>query len=368
VLERLPFLWAEKLSTRHAEGLPAHNVRCLWKTTAREWLRHAAGYDQASTYVSLDPAYSLAASERARETRSHLLLYTPYAWEAFTATYPHAPKRVLFQYHPHASAERRLLDEDAAQWPALGWEPGARRVDSSSTLHPRRRVEEAWRYADLVICASSFTQRTLVEAGARAEQCVVVPYGVDLPAQKDGAKESVDDFRVLFVGSGVQRKGLHHLIHAWSQAQLPAHARLTLVCRTMDPPLKAMASGIEGIEVRSEVAFEELLDLYRSSALFAMPSLVEGFGQVYLEALSQGCPVLGTPNTCLPDLGGENDGVFMTPYGDVEILTERLEHLATRLTSNRATREAATRTASACTWRQFRRRLCSALAERPVTS
>jgi glycosyltransferase involved in cell wall biosynthesis len=136
----------------------------------------------------------------------------------------------------------------------------------------------------------------------------------------------------------------------------------------MDPPLRAMASGIEGIEVRSEVAFGELLDLYRSSALFAMPSLVEGFGQVYLEALSQGCPVLGTPNTCLPDLGGENDGVFMTPCGDVETLTERLEHLATRLTSNRAIREAATRTASACTWRQFRRRLCSALTERPVTS
>jgi hypothetical protein len=29
---------------------------------------------------------------------------------------------------------------------------------------------------------------------------------------------------------------------------------------------------------------------------------VEGFGQVYLEALARGCPVVGTPHTALPDL------------------------------------------------------------------
>ena len=50
-----------------------------------------------------------------------------------------------------------------------------------------------------------------------------------------------------------------------------------------------------------------------------MPSLVEGFGQVYLEALAQGCPVLGTANTCLPDLGGEADAIFLVTPGNVEL-------------------------------------------------
>ena len=46
-----------------------------------------------------------------------------------------------------------------------------------------------------------------------------------------------------------------------------------------------------------------------------MPSLVEGFGQVYLEALAEGTPILGTKNTALPDLGGEEDGVFLATAG-----------------------------------------------------
>ena len=72
-----------------------------------------------------------------------------------------------------------------------------------------------------------------------------------------------------------------------------------------------------------------------------MPSLVEGFGQVYLEALAQGCPVLGTSNTGLPDLGDEVDGIFVTPPGRVEELRAQLEHLARTLPTRRGLRSAA---------------------------
>ena len=43
------------------------------------------------------------------------------------------------------------------------------------------RERESWRHADAVICSSSFTRRSLVEAGCNASICHVVPYGV-LPA------------------------------------------------------------------------------------------------------------------------------------------------------------------------------------------
>ena len=59
-----------------------------------------------------------------------------------------------------------------------------------------------------------------------------------------------------------------------------------------------------------------------------MPSLIEGFGQVYLEALSFGLPVLGTRNTCLPDLGDEGDGIFCVDPGNIEELTSTLERLS----------------------------------------
>ena len=88
---------------------------------------------------------------------------------------------------------------------------------------------------------------------------------------------------------------------------------------------------------------------------------MEGFGQVYLEALSYGCPVLGTPNTCLPDLGTEEDGVFLTPAGDVEDLAGTLERLATFLPDRLALRKHAHACAGRFTWERFRQTIVSHL-------
>lgn len=48
---------------------------------------------------------------------------------------------------------------------------------------------------------------------------------------------------------------------------------------------------------------EELRDFYRTSDIFAMPSFTETFGLVYIEALSQGLPIVYTQNEGI-------DGVF----------------------------------------------------------
>ena len=85
-----------------------------------------------------------------------------------------------------------------------------------------------------------------------------------------------------------------------------------------------------------------------------MPSLVEGFGHVYLEALARGCPVLGTANTALPDLGTEADGIFVSAAGDVDALRSELERLAQLLPNDRKRRAAARATAERYPWRAFR--------------
>jgi glycosyltransferase involved in cell wall biosynthesis len=85
-----------------------------------------------------------------------------------------------------------------------------------------------------------------------------------------------------------------------------------------------------------------------------MPSLIEGFGQVYLEALAQGCPVLGTAHSALPDLGTESDGIFLTPVSNVDALTARLEQLGGILPGNGEVRQAARATAARFTWPRFR--------------
>jgi len=359
VLSLFPNRFLESPRQRFKQGIPDSRIECLWKTTLRERALQVAGIAGGKVYASTDPDFSRAAAREARDTHADLFLYTPYAWEAFRESYEHQPRRILFQYHPHSATERRILHQDVVKYPEVN---ASYREETGHQLaqHAKRRIDDAWKHADHIVCASSFTRDTLLEAGATKAACSVIPYGI--PHRNIERDRSLPTrFEVLFVGSGVQRKGLHHLLSAWDNATLPETSRLTLVCRVLDPGIEVQALDTEGVRLLKGVSQKRLHELYRSSTLFAMPSLVEGFGQVYLEALSFGCPVLGTTNTCLPDLGDDSNGVFIVDPGKIKDLTERLQTLANRLPGSSEVRFQAAECAACFTWTAFRRKLCHLL-------
>jgi glycosyltransferase involved in cell wall biosynthesis len=354
----LPKTLAAKIAFRSIAELSPTQVSCLWKTAFLEQIRHNLGLSKAKTFALLDQNFSRAAAVRARKAGSNLLLYTPYAWEAFRETYTHNPRKVLFQYHPHGAVERRILAEDVRRFPCVQ-HSYAEETGSHLSAQLQSRVDDCWRYADLVLCASGFTRDSLVEAGADSKVCAIIPYGVDIPELPKTQLEG--NFHALFVGSGIQRKGLHHLLYAWQQACLPEGSQLTLVCRNLDPGIEQLISKTKQIRLLRGVDAITLGQLYTTNMLFVMPSLVEGFGQVYLEALSHGCPVLGTPHTCLPDLGTQAEGVFLTPAGDVDQLAAHLEHLANILPTQPELRDKARACATRFSWQQFRSSLVNLL-------
>jgi glycosyltransferase involved in cell wall biosynthesis len=355
----LPQLVGEKLLSRHDALIPAGKVHRLLAYSVMENLALRMGVSPARIYARFDPLYGRATARLARQNRSDILAYSSYAWDAFRATYTHRPRKILFQYHPHFALENAILTEDLSVSAKLGvtftgsTESGAVEPDSS-----RIKGDSAWKLADHTLCASTFTKRSLVDAGADPATISVIPYGIDMPETppKD-AQPAGGEFHALFVGSGLQRKGLHHLLLAWRKSELPAGARLTVVSRVIDPGLVTLLSGAQGIEFRAGVTASELAYLYSKATLFAMPSLVEGFGQVYLEALAHGLPVLGTVNSCLPDLGGESDGIFLTPPGNSDTLSSSLGRLSSFLPRTPEIRDKARECAARFTWSRFRAEL-----------
>ena len=351
----LPEQWQAKLVFRQHPDLPSERVHCLWQETIQEHTRHRLGWSATKTYAVLDPIFSRQAAIRAQKTHSHLFLYTPYAWEAFRAPYRHTPYKVLFQFHPHSQFEDHLLTEDWRSYPQV---EQSYRAEVGRDLLPaaKQREQDCWQYADLILCASSFTRDTLLAAGVEPERCRVLSYGVDLPTLTQ--QSPISNFQALFVGSGIQRKGLHHLLQIWKTASLPEESQLILVCRVIDPGIRAMAETLPGVKLLSGVSYETLVELFQRSSLFVMPSLVEGFGQVFLEALSHGCPVLGTRHTCLPDLGNEADGIFLASVGDLEHLQSQLERLAQWLPGHSTIRQQARACAARFSWQNFRTAVC----------
>ena len=87
-----------------------------------------------------------------------------------------------------------------------------------------------------------------------------------MPARE--ADPPAEAFHALFVGSGGQRKGLHHLLSAWSCAELPASSKLTLICRVIDREIERLAAVTPHVEMVHGVSQGRLEALYaRSSSL-----------------------------------------------------------------------------------------------------
>jgi glycosyltransferase involved in cell wall biosynthesis len=347
-----PSQMREKLQSRYESTLPEARVKCVWESAALEYLRNRLGYAPSVTFSKLDRSFALAVTDRVRKSKSDLLIYSHYAWEPFTARYQHTPKKVLFQFHPHPDTERSILLKDSAKYPFVrrSYEEETGEYVSDDL---KQRTRNSWKHADLILCASSFTRQSLLEVGADPSQCKIIPYGIDVSESESECAPS-DRFDVLFVGTGNQRKGLHHLLLAWRKAVLPPDSQLTLVCRLIDSEILDLAQTTPNVQLVRGVTGEQLKQLFKESSLFAMPSLVEGFGQVYLEALAQGCPVLGTPNTGLPDLGDNRDSIWQVEPGQIDQLVSALESLSRMLPGNLSARHQAKTCATRWSWRCFR--------------
>ena len=356
----LPDQSARALRARRAEGLPENLITQLWVTAAAEAAARKLKVPAAAIYDTFDPNYGKAAARVARRCKSDLLIYSSHAHEAFDYRFQHTPRKLLVQYHPHHRVEDAILESDRRASEKFGIAFRGQ-LESLPDRHngSRQRGDAAWRMADHTVCASAFTKDSLVQAGADPAKISIIPYGVDFTPRLSAEKpyQPAKGFHALFVGSGLQRKGLHHLLLAWQRARLDAEAQLTVVARVVDPGLLPLLQSTRGLRFKKGVTATELRDLYDTATVFVMPSLVEGFGQVYLEALSRGLPVVGTRHTCLPDIGGEQDGIFLITPGNIDELVSLLERLSVELNNNTAVRHNAAHHARQFTWEAFRSKL-----------
>jgi glycosyltransferase involved in cell wall biosynthesis len=338
-----------RLARRYAEGLPSRLVQGSWAAIVANQLR--GGYPG-------DRILSERAGALAQQRGAGLLAYSYYGFHAFKTFGDQRRPKVLFQVHPHPASVRRLLNEELELVPSS---KSSLLAEHELRLPETRRSELVQEpgMADYCIAASQFTRRTLLDNGVEPDRVFVVPYGVNIAATVRMQSRRFERFRVLFVGQKVQRKGLSYLLDAWSKLRLP-NAELVLVGRgTRDEALLSQYAGIyRDVENVSDV---ELDALYRSADLFCMPSLVEGFGLVYLEALARGIPIIGTPNTGAAELITHGREGFIVPIRDAEALAHYIEWGYSHRAELDDMRGLALKVAQKYSWHRFRDSLTEAI-------
>ena len=141
--------------------------------------------------------------------------------------------------------------------------------------------------------------------------------------------------RLLFVGNLIPRKGLHTLLNALEQARLP-HWKLDVVGGLQANPYYALAMQrqVDQNGWQKQVRFwgplhdADLAERYRLAHLLVVPSSYEGFGIVYLEAMSFGVPPIATTAGAAHELITHGrDGYLIRP-NDTQQLAQLLQQLA----------------------------------------
>jgi phosphatidylinositol alpha-1,6-mannosyltransferase len=146
----------------------------------------------------------------------------------------------------------------------------------------------------------------------------------DLPARREPA--------VLIVGrmwSSERGKGHDALLAALPRVrERVPHAELWIVGSGDDAPRlesTARESGLTGaVRFFGGVSDRELGRLYRSAAVFAMPSRQEGFGLVYAEAMWHGLPCIGSTLDAAGEVISDGRTGLLVPYDAIEPLANAI--------------------------------------------
>ena len=208
----------------------------------------------------------------------------------------------------------------------------------------RQRVLEN---ATFLVANSAYTAERAREYLPAKHQMRVVLLGIE-PVVRVGPFDhavlaAAGEGYALIVGrtAGMDRyKGHDELLEVWPEVRrrLPA-ARLVVAGSGSDLArlrAKAAALGLTSVALNASAAavhFTDQIDpatlgeLYRRAAVFAMPSLLEGFGLVYPEAMAAGKPCIALQATAPAEIVVDGETGRLVPQNDPAALADALVDL-----------------------------------------
>jgi poly(glycerol-phosphate) alpha-glucosyltransferase len=194
----------------------------------------------------------------------------------------------------------------------------------------KRAVRWWWQDRDLrdAACIQVNSRQELAEARTlgMSNPVAVIPNGVELAPFDALQRTPVDSSRshgrrpvALFLGRLHAKKGLGHLLEAWSRAHAN-HADWRLVIAGPDDGYEEQARRLTGVlGLHSSVTFagplrgQDKVAALRAADAFVLPSFSEGFSMAVLEAMAARLPVVLTPGCNFPEAAAAGAALEVQP-------------------------------------------------------
>jgi len=183
---------------------------------------------------------------------------------------------------------------------------------------------------DAVLCYTEEQKKKLSRVTkTELNKIHVVPNGINTNMFSP-YKADHDDFRILWVGRMVERKGIQELLKAFKL--LHSDFKETKLLLVGEGPLREWVIDFiyknsleDSVELKSFVKYEDMPKIYNSCDIFVLPSHHEGVPKSVLEAMACGLPIVMTEMEHLTDL---LDGAGLThKLGKVEEIRDRIQYL-----------------------------------------
>lgn len=284
---------------------------------------------------------------------------------------------------------RGLLAQEAERWPA--WEPTL--VGTRDSAAKCDRKDEELELADAIFCPSAFVKNSLTDEVLHHKSIHVIPFGSPLSPPSNSvdncdssAFESTYSkvvvrkrpLKVMFAGSMTQRKGLADLFAAMRLLTESANVELHVMGSPV-LPIEFYRTQYSSFTYHHTRSNDQVLELMQTMDVFCLPSIVEGRALVMQEAMSQGLPLIITPNTGGEDLidvtnsfestlgsgtvYGRGQTGFLVPIRSAELIAASIDWCSTHREELSSMRQAAITKSREYTWSSYGVRIVNAIKD-----
>lgn len=310
-----------------------------------------------SVYQNMDKQISKKLEKAKKNGMTAVYCYEDGALETFTI----AKKLGLICIYDLPIAYHVLLQElllqESMRKPLWAFTLGGGIKDSPVKLERKKRELEL---ADTIVVASDFVRQSLPD-WAQHKKIIQSPFGTPFSPSSFVLKDKSenDKLRVLFVGSMTQRKGLSDLFDAIKL--LDATKVELVVLGSLAAPLSFYTNQVD-FTYKPTRSHDKVLELMRSCDVFCLPSIVEGRALVIQEAMSQGLPIIITPNTGAEDLIIPDETGFLVPIRDPEAIAKKINWFINNRPKIMQMGLKAKQLADTYTWDAYANKICDELS------
>jgi len=243
-------------------------------------------------------------------------------------------------------------------------------------------TEAAIKKADRLIAVSKHTEKDIINhLGISGEKIAVDYIDVDNIYKKkpsaQARKKVLGKYKLkpgyVFAGGGMElRKNIGSVIWAYKMLLdknsrehfIDEFPRLAIFGHLM-PELAPLVIDAENlvaeldlkkhVKLLGSVPQDDLPALYAESLFFIYPSLYEGFGMPVLEAMNQGCPVITSKTSSMPEVGG--DSVLYCKPNDIADVAMVMKNMIVNAELRQSLSEKAKERAKKFSWNNFTKKV-----------